>query len=133
MTIDGPPLLGRAGQVGVTCKFPFKFAYFGMTFGPYNACTDYLGTLYCATEVDSDHNALNYGACDPNCVLSGEESKVFNLELAQFSQTVVEIFPETTSATTITNTLSTTMTDIMDPTSVITVMTGEANMKTGKQ
>ena len=130
MTIDGPPLLGRAGQVGVTCKFPFKFAYFVMTFGPYDACTDYLGTLYCATEVDSDHNALNYGACDPNCVLSGEESKVFNLELAQFSQTVVEIFPETTSATTITNTLSTTMTDIMDPTSV---MTGEANMKTGKQ
>ena len=79
LTIDGPPLLGRVGQVGVTCKFPFKFAYFGMTFGPYDACTEYLGALYCATEVDSDHNALNYGACDPNCVLSGKKSKVFYL------------------------------------------------------
>ena len=74
LTIDGVPLLGRVGQVGVQCKFPFSFAYLGMTFGPYDACADYFGTLYCATEVDNNGNALNYGVCDPNCVLPGEKS-----------------------------------------------------------
>ena len=74
LTIDGVPLLGRVGQVGVKCKFPFTFAYLGMTFGPYDACADYFGTLYCATEVDNNGNALKYGVCDPNCGLYGKES-----------------------------------------------------------
>ena len=77
-TIDGPPLLGRVGQVGVRCKFPFTFAYLGMTFGPYDACADYFGTLYCATEVDNNGNVLNYGVCDPDCALSGKETNVFH-------------------------------------------------------
>ena len=77
LTIEGAPLLGRVGQVGVQCKFPFSFAYLGMTFGPYDACADYFGTLYCATEVDSNGNALNFGVCDPNCALSGKETNVF--------------------------------------------------------
>ena len=78
LTIDGPPLLGRVGQVGVRCKFPFTFAYLGMTFGPYDACADYFGTLYCATEVDNNGNVLNYGVCDPDCALSGQETNVFH-------------------------------------------------------
>ena len=78
MTINGAPLLGRVGQVGVRCKFPFTFAFRGMTFGPYDACADLLGTLYCATEVDDNGNALNFGVCDPNCGLSGKVSHVFH-------------------------------------------------------
>ena len=72
LTIDGAPLLGRVGQVGVQCKFPFSFAYLGMTFGPYDACANYFGTLYCATDVDNNGNALNFGVCDPNCALPGK-------------------------------------------------------------
>ena len=78
LTINGAPLLGRVGQVGVRCKFPFTFAFRGMTFGPYDACADLLGTLYCATEVDNNGNALNFGVCDPNCGLSGKVSHVFH-------------------------------------------------------
>ena len=74
LTIDGVPLLGRVGQVGVQCKFPFAFTYLGRTFGPYDTCADYFGTLYCATEVDNNGNALKYGVCDPNCGLYGKES-----------------------------------------------------------
>ena len=80
LTIEGVPLLGRVGQVGVQCKFPFSFAYLGMTFGPYDACADYFGTLYCATEVDNNGNALNYGVCDPNCALPGK-SNIFSIQL----------------------------------------------------
>ena len=66
--------MGRVGQIGAQCKFPFTFKYLGMTFGPYDACADYFGTLYCATEVDNNGNALKYGVCDPNCGLYGKES-----------------------------------------------------------
>ena len=89
MTIDGLPLLGRVGQVGVQCKFPFTFAYLGMIFGPYDECADYFGTLYCATEVDNNGNALNYGVCDPNCALSSKESSVIQYIQKHFDLSLI--------------------------------------------
>ena len=67
LTIDGDPLFGMVGQVGVPCKFPFKFL---MTYGPYDGCVSYSGNSYCATEVDSNGNAVSIGVCDPSCSTS---------------------------------------------------------------
>ena len=46
--------------------FPFKFS--GITYG---ACADYYGQLVCATELDNNGNAVNYGVCGPHCPMEG--------------------------------------------------------------
>ena len=54
-TIGGP-------SPGVPCLFPFKYADI-----TYWSCAMYMGQLVCATEVDNDGNAINYGVCGTNC------------------------------------------------------------------
>ena len=54
-TVGGP-------SSGVPCIFPFKFE--GIT---YETCEEYFGQIVCATEIDGDGNAINYGICGPNC------------------------------------------------------------------
>ena len=89
-TIEGASYFGKAGQVGVPCKFPFSVSRASspllsiigsLTFGPFDACidlVDFLGAfgaaysgLLCATEVDGNGNAIEFGHCDPKC-LSGK-------------------------------------------------------------
>ena len=54
-TVGGP-------SSGVPCIFPFKFE--GIT---YETCQEYFGQIVCATELDKDGNAINYGICGANC------------------------------------------------------------------
>ena len=53
-------------STGVPCIFPFKYG--GIS---YETCIEYGGQPACATELDEDGNAINYGFCGPNCPLPG--------------------------------------------------------------
>ena len=51
-----------APQIGVPCKFPFK--YLGTT---YYKCGSYEGEYACGTQLDDQGTATQYGICGPNC------------------------------------------------------------------
>ena len=65
----------------MACVFPFT--YLGVT---YDECQYYFGQPACATQVDEDGVAMDYGYCGPNCPINGKK----NLACSQTSFQIIK-------------------------------------------